>query len=430
MSRQNTHRRTGCPECEDAGGLSRRRFLQAVGVTGATVAASPMLAARAAFAAGSYSGPILLVLSLRGGMDGLSLVPPVGDADYARLRPSIAIPSARAIGTGDRMFGLHPALAPLQPLWNSGKLAAVHAVGTPDSSRSHFEATDTLERAAPGSSIRTGWLDRVLGVAGTGTVFEAVALGDGTAPGLLTGPELALATYSLDSFSLQGLDWVGPRLTTALRALHSDPTLPNQGAATMTLDALETVANVVTNFGGPRNGAVYPDFNSNRLAAALADAAALIRADVGLQALTLDVDNWDMHSGLGAGGDGWFADQIGGVAAAIAAFATDLGALFDRVTIVTLSEFGRRVEENGSGGVDHGHGNAVLLAGGGLAAAKVHGTWPGLAAADLDDGDLAGTTDYRNILGEYLVKRAGLSTGQLGTVFPGLTPTFLGAFTS
>jgi uncharacterized protein (DUF1501 family) len=328
------------------------------------------------------------------------------------------------------MFGLHPSLAPLQPLWNAGKLAAVHAVGTPDQSRSHFEATDTLERAAPGSSLRTGWLDRVLGVAGTGTVFEAVALGDGTAPGLLAGPQQALATYSLDSFKLQSLDWVGPRLTTALRALHSDANLPNQGAATMTLDALDTVAGVVTNFGGPHNGAVYPNVERNRLAAALADAAALIRADVGLQALTMDVDSWDMHSGLGAGGDGWFADQIGGVAAAIAAFATDLGALFDKVTIVTLSEFGRRVEENGSGGVDHGHGNAVLLAGGGLTTAKVWGTWPGLADAKLDDGDLAGTTDYRNILGEYLVKRGGLSTGQLGTVFPGLTPSFVGAFTT
>jgi uncharacterized protein (DUF1501 family) len=428
MSRQNVHRRTGCTECESAGVLSRRRFLQAAGVTGAAVGASPFLAARAAFAAGAWNGPILIVLSLRGGMDGLSLVPPLGDADYARNRPTIAIPAAGAIDTGDHMFGLHPALAPLKPLWNSGKLAAVHAVGTPDASRSHFEATDVLERAAPGSSVRTGWLDRVLGTAGSGTVFEAVALGDGTAPGLLAGPAQALTTYSLDSFTLQSLDWVGPRLTTALRALHSDAKLPNQAAATMTLDALTTAANVVTTFGGPRNGAVYPDVKKNRLAAGLADAAALIRANVGLQALTLDVGNWDMHAGLGAGGDGWFGDQIGAVAAAIAAFAVDLGALFDKVTIVTLSEFGRRVTENGSGGVDHGHGNAVLLAGGGLSAAKVHGTWPGLAAADLDHGDLAGTTDYRQILGEYLVRRMGLSTAQLGTVFPGVTPNFVGAF--
>jgi len=149
---------------------------------------------------------------------------------------------------------------------------------------------------------------------------------------------------------------------------------------------------------------------------------------VGLQAVAIDVGDWDMHSGLGNAGGGEFATKAGEVAAALAAFATDLGSTFDRVSVVTLSEFGRRVEENGSGGVDHGHGNAVLLAGGGLVGSRVHGTWPGLADAQLDDGDLAGTTDYRNVLAEFLVKRAGLTNSQLGSVFPGLTPQFVGAF--
>lgn len=415
-----------CAECASAGALSRRRFLQAIGAAGAAVAASPMLSARAAYAAGPYSGPILIVLSLRGGMDGLSLVPPLGDADYARNRPNIAVPASTAIPTGNPMFGLHPALAPLQPLWSNGRAAVVHAVGTPDQSRSHFEATDELERAAPGSSLRTGWLDRVLGVAGTGTVFEAVALGWGGVPGSLAGPHGALSTYSLESFTLQSLDWVGSRLTTVLRAVHNNPDLPHADDATLTLDALGTVASVVANHAGPRNGATYPA--ESRLGASLADAAALIRADVGLQALTIDVDNWDMHSGLGNAGGGWFAEQMGEVAASLAAFAVDLGSAFDRVTVVTLSEFGRRVEENGSGGVDHGHGNAVLLLGGGLVGGTVHGSWPGLADNNLDEGDLAGTTDFRNVLGEYLVKRAGLTTSQLATVFPGVTPQFVGAF--
>jgi uncharacterized protein (DUF1501 family) len=417
---------SSCPECASTGALSRRRFLQALGVAGAAVAASPLLSARAAYATGTYNGPVLIVLSLRGGMDGLSLVPPLGDPDYARNRPNIAVPQSTAIPTGNPMFGLHPALAPLQPLWSNGRAAVVHAVGTPDQTRSHFEATDELERAAPGSSLRTGWLDRVLGVAGTGTVFEAVALGWGGVPGLLAGPHGALSTYSLENFTLQSLDWVGPRLTTVLRTLHSDPDLPYADDATLTLDALGTVASVVANHAGPRNGATYPA--ESRLGAALADAAALIRADVGLQALTIDVDNWDMHSGLGNAGEGWFAVQMGEVAASLAAFATDLGAAFDRVTVVTLSEFGRRVEENGSGGVDHGHGNAVLLLGGGLVGGTVHGSWPGLADNKLDYGDLAGTTDFRNVLGEYLVKRAGLTTSQLATVFPGVTPQFVGAF--
>lgn len=417
---------SNCPECREAGTLSRRRFLQAVGITGAAVAAGPMLSAQAAFASGSWSGPILLVISLRGGMDGLSLVPPIGDPNYAVKRPNIAVPAATALPTGDRMFGLHPALAPLQPLWTGGRLCFVHAVGTPDQTRSHFSATDELERAAPGTSIRTGWLDRVLGVAGTGTTFEAVALGSGGVPRLLSGPSDALAIHSLASFKLQSLDWVGPRLTTALRALHSDAALPHASAAIATLDALDTAAAVLTTHGGARNGATYPA--NSRLGSALADAAALIRADVGLQALAIDVGDWDMHSGLGNAGGGEFAGKAGEVAAALAAFATDLGATFDRVNVVTLSEFGRRVEENGSGGVDHGHGNAVLLAGGGLVGSTIHGTWPGLADAQLDAGDLAGTTDYRNVLGEFLVKRAGLTTSQLETVFPGLTPQFVGAF--
>lgn len=417
---------SSCRECDESGTLSRRRFLQAIGVTGAAVAASPLLSARAAFAAGVYTGPILLVISLRGGMDGLSLVPPIGDADYARKRPNIAVPAATAIATGDRMFGLHPALAPLTPLWSGGKLAFVHAVGSPDQTRSHFSATDELERAAPGTSIRTGWLDRVLGVAGTGTTFEAVALGSGGVPRLLSGPSNALSVHSLANFKLQSLDWVGPRFTTVLRAVHSNPDLPFAAAATTTLDALDTAAAVLTTHGGVRNGAVYPQ--NSRLGSALADAAALIRANVGLQALAVDVGDWDMHSGLGNAGGGDFAAKAGEVAAAVAAFATDLGNAFDRVTVVTLSEFGRRVQENGSGGVDHGYGNAVLLAGGGLVGTTVHGPWPTLADAELDHGDLAGTTDYRNVLGEYLVKRAGLTTGQLSTVFPGLTPQFVGAF--
>ena len=423
-------RTSSCPECVDtdaeAGRLTRRRFLQAVGVTGAAVAAGPMLAAQAAFAPGSYPGPILVVISLRGGMDGLSLVPPVGDANYATKRPNIAVPAATALPTGDRMFGLHPALSPLQPLWNGGRLAFVHAVGTPDQTRSHFSATDELERAAPGTSLRTGWLDRVLGVAGTGTTFEAVALGSGGVPRLLSGPSDALAIHSLKAFTLQSLDWVGPRLTTVLRALHSNAALPHAAAATTTLDALDTAAAVRANHAGPRNGATYPE--NSRLGSALADAAALIRADVGLQALAIDVGDWDMHSGLGNAGGGEFAAKAGEVASAVAAFAADLGTAFDRVTVVTLSEFGRRVEENGSGGVDHGHGNAVLLAGGGLVGTAVHGTWPGLADAQLDAGDLAGTTDYRNVLGEFLVKRAGLTSSQLTAVFPGLTPQFVGAF--
>lgn len=357
--------------CDEHAVLSRRRFLQGVGAAAATAAAVPLLSSQAAWSqTGTWGGPILVVLSLRGGMDGLNVVAPVGDPDYARRRPSLAVPTTTALPTGDRRFALHPALALLRPMWDAGTMAAVHAVGTPDGSRSHFQATEELERAAPGTSIRTGWLNRVLGAAGTGTVFEAVHLGSGRPASLLAGPSPQLAARSLKGFTLDSADWVGPRMATAIRAMHADASLPATRPAQLALAAMDTAAAVVRDHGAVGNGAVYPARST--LGAALADAAALVRADVGLQALTIDVGDWDMHSGLGAGGTGWLAEKLADLAAGLAAFAQDLGPLWERVSVITLSEFGRRADENASGGVDHGHGNAVLLLGGGLHGGRVH----------------------------------------------------------
>ena len=407
---------TAC--CEEARGLSRRRFLQGLGVVAATSAVS----VRTSYAA-EPAGDVLVVLSLRGGMDGLSLVAPVGDPDYARLRPTIAVPAATGIHTGDRMFALHPALAPLKPLWDAGRLGAVHAVGSPDGSRSHFAATEELERAAPGTSLRTGWLDRVLGVTGSGAVFQAARIGSGTPGRLLAGPQPELAARSLERLSLASSEWVGPRLATALAALNSGVDSPQVPAARLALDAVRTTAAIVAADPTPRNGAVYPDSD---LGAALADVARLVRAGNGLQAACVDLGDWDMHSGLGRAGAGWMADKAGELAAALVAFATDLGADLGRVTLLTMSEFGRRAKENGSGGVDHGFGNAMLVLGGGIVGGKVHGRWPGLGAEALDHGDLAGTTDFRSVVGELLVRRAGLPEAALPQVFPGYQPTFLG----
>jgi uncharacterized protein (DUF1501 family) len=354
------------------------------------------------------------------------MVPPVGDPDYARARPSIAVPARTAIPTADPRFGLHPALAPLRPLWNARRLAFVHAVGGLDSTRSHFAATATLERAAPGTNVHSGWLDRVLQVNGRHSTFEGVALGTGGRPGLLVGESDVVTMRSLASFVLAAPEPLRPRMIQTLRALHSDSARPHAASAAATLDALGTVSGLNADTTGPRNGATYPA--GSRLGAALADAAKLIRADVGLAALALEVGGWDMHIALGNAGEGQFATLIGEVAAALAAFAADLGNAFDRVTVVTMSEFGRRVSQNGSGGVDHGHGNAVLLAGGGLAGGRVHGRWPGLAKADLDQGDLAVTTDYRDVISEFLTRRAGLGTHAVSQVFPGFTPRPVGAF--
>ena len=411
---------TGC--CPEARALSRRGFLKGLGVAAGAVAVSPLVSTRTTYSAG-YSGDVIVVVSLRGGVDGLSLVAPVGDPDYARLRPTLAVPTALGIPTGDRMFALHPGLAPLKPLWDAGTLGAVHAVGSPDGSRSHFAATEELERAAPGTSVRTGWLDRVLGISGSGAVFQAAQLGSGTPKPLLAGPSPEFAAKQLKRFNLAGSDWVGPRLTTALAALHTGVDSPAVPAARLTLDAITTAAAITAADVTPRNGASYPDTDLGR---ALADVARLVRAGQGLQAACVDLGDWDMHSDLGRAGTGWMARQAGQLAAALAAFATDLGPDLGRVSVVTLSEFGRRAAENGSGGVDHGFGNAVLLMGGGVVGGTVHGRWPGLSAAALDHGDIAGTTDFRSVIGELLVRRAGLPQSGLSSVFPGFSPQFLG----
>lgn len=410
-----------CPEGR-AAALSRRTLLKGLGLGALAAAGTPAFAQAVYADTPGYDGDILIVLSLRGGMDGLSTVAPVGDPDYARLRPTIAVPASKAVPTGDRMFGLHPALAPLQPLWNAGLFGAVHAVGTPDQSRSHFQATEELERAAPGSGLRTGWLNRVMGTRPTsGSPFESMQVGGGIPSPLLAGPDPVLAVKGLEGFTLAA-DWVGPRFAAAVAALHAGSPRPWAAAASSTLGAIGRTAEIVKADPAAADGAVYP---ASDLGRALRDVARLVKADAGLQSVALDMGDWDLHSGLGAAGGGEMADRLGDLAAALLAFATDIGAArLARTTLVTMSEFGRRVAENGSGGADHGHGNAVLLLGGGIVGGKVHGQWPGLTEASLDHGDLAGTTDYRDVLADVLRHRCGMS--DLSSVFPGYTPRPLG----
>jgi uncharacterized protein (DUF1501 family) len=444
----------GCPDCarraDEIGAerlLSRRTFLR--GATAATAAtalglAAPQLTTRMAFAASpSYTGDVLVVLSMRGGFDGLSVVVPLGDPDYYVNRPVIGVPQSVALPTGDRFWGLHPDLAPLLPWWNAGTFGAIHAVGAPDPTRSHFAATEEMERAAPGSSLRTGWIDRTLGLRTSTTVFQGVALGDSLAPESMAGPFDELAFSSIDSFTLDSvygdtpaqIQADGDRWAAALSALHARiPSL--RGPAQSALGAVATTRALAAAGYTPSNGAVYPHkvtggpYADSPLSAALYDVARLIRAKAGLQVVCLDYDDWDMHAGLGTVDKGRMHDRLSEWAACIAAFATDLGtAGMADVTLVTLSEFGRRVQENGDQGLDHGHGNAMLLLGGGVVGGQVHGTWPGLADANLDDGDLAGTTDYRDVLAEALTRRCRQPVGDLVDVFPnrdGFSP--VGAF--
>lgn len=420
----------GCPQGQAlASQVSRRTLLagaSALGALGAVVGvASPSAATQLAFAGSTYTGDTLVILSLRGGFDGLSAVAPVGDPAYYAARPTIAVPASRAIKL-DTMFGLHPALAPLKAIWDRGALAAVHAVGQVNPTRSHFEAMATMENAAPGSTLRTGWLDRMIGLSGPVSTFSGTAIGAATPPPSWIGPNPEIAVRTIDSFNLSGAGTAADltRWSTALSALYSGAPATLAGPATVALGALTTMTQLKAAGYTPANGAVYP---RGAIGDALRDLARLIKAKVGLRAATVDVGNWDMHTNLGASDSGWMFRQLTELGQALAAFDMDLGTQMSDVTLVTLSEFGRRVAENGSGGLDHGHGNVSLVMGGGVRGGRVYGQWPGLAPANLDSGDLAGTTDYRTILAEALERRAMLAST---TVFPNLSTGRLGMFTA
>jgi len=408
--------------------MSRRGVLARAGAVAAGGALTGLvgegLSTSLAFAAPAYTGDVLVVLSLRGGFDGLSAVVPAGDPDYYRNRPTIGVPKASLIGPAG-FFGLHPSMAPLLPYWQGGQLGAVQAVGQHSPTRSHFSAMEEMERAAPGTTARTGWIDRMVGVRGVGGAFQAVSLGGSLAPQSLAGPTPELAMRTLKGFKLDAAwDKSDPtRMARALRGLYADAPPVMAAAARSTLDAVATTTALAATNYVPANGAVYP---STGIGKALADVARLIKARVGLQVATVDFGDWDMHDNLGTPGAGqWMYDHLRDLAAAMAAFAKDLGPTgLAGTTLLTLSEFGRRVRENGSRGVDHGHGNVVLLLGGGVVGGRVHGRWPGLRDVDLDSGDLRGTTDYRSVVGEILQKRCRV--GSLSGIFPGVTPTPLG----
>ncbi|WP_250035196.1 DUF1501 domain-containing protein [Paractinoplanes maris] len=402
--------------------LSRRGLLGAAGLTGLVAAG---VSTELAYAAPGYTGDTLVVLSLHGGFDGLSALAPIGDPDYYKARPAIGVPKAQVIA-GDGSFGLHPALAPLLPLWQSGKLAGVHAVGQPNPTRSHFAAMEAMENAAPGTSVRSGWLGRMIGASGAAGPLAAVSVGGAMPDRLFAGSAPSVSMAGIDKFTLAGDSDKRPRAA-ALRAMYADAPLLQAGPALAADKALTASAAVRSAAYTPANGATYP---ATELGAALRDVARLIKAKVGLATAAVDCGDWDMHEGLGQAVKGQrMYDNLTDLALALAAFATDLGPDgMSSVTLLTISEFGRRVQENGSRGADHGHGNAMLLLGGGVKGGKVYAKWPGLAPGALVAGDLAATTDYRSVIGEILQKRCGL--GSLGPVFPSVTPSTFGLVTA
>jgi uncharacterized protein (DUF1501 family) len=390
-------------------GFTRRRVLQG-GTALVAALGVQQVTTRFAFSAPGTAASkedTLVVVSLRGGMDGLNVFVPAFEPDYYKFRPNIAIPQAALLPLDGR-FGMHPALKSLQPFWKSGQLAVVHAVGTPDKTLSHFEAMDTVERGvANGGS--DGWLNRVLQARADKGVFSAVQIGSAL-PTSLTGEAPALAMNGIDSFGLGGLDYIRAQTTTALRKLYANYSHPMAKQADDTLLALDTTTRLQkTQY---QAAAQYPD---GYFANALREIARLIKANVGLTIATVDVGGWDTHTGEGAL-QGDLANLLTGLGDGLAAFLTDLGSKIADVTVGIVSEFGRTLHGNANNGTDHGRGQAMIVAGGGVNGGKVYGKWPGLIAQDGYDNSLTGTTDYRSVFGEVLQKRCAVAN--LPKVFP------------
>lgn len=409
---------------EAACGCRRRTLFAGVGAL-AAASLLDLAAPRMAFAgSGGPRGDLLVVVSLRGGADGLSLVPPLSDPAYVSARPDIAVQQGQALAL-DRDFGLHPALAPLLPWYQDRRLAVVQAVGDSDGTRSHFEATDAMERGVnTASGVATGWVDRHLTARGLRSLdFPALAIGSQT-PVSLRGPAPELTTTDIKDLRIKVSADRQAATEQALAALYDGVAGEYADAARGTLDAVRRFAPLRDQPYVPRSGVSYPN---DQLGRALKQVAAVARADVGLEVATVEGGGWDTHVNMGRPDSGYARDLIAGFGKALAAFAEDLGPLLATTTIVTMSEFGRRVKQNGSGGVDHGHGSAMFVLGGGIRGGQVYGQWPGLGANQLENGDLRVTTDYRDVLGELVQRRLG--GGDLKTVFPDHRPSPLGLAT-
>ncbi|MGD9960648.1 DUF1501 domain-containing protein [Nocardioides sp.] len=416
----------GCPEFS----TSRRSFLAAAAAGGVGMAGASLFGE--AFRQVTYGGTpgeggnVLVVMSLRGGSDGLSMVVPRG-ADHALLsgyREGIVVPEASLLGsTTDNRFGLHPAFAPLMPMWNAGTFGAVHAVGLPQPNRSHFDAMEVIEDADPGSSARVGWINRMVGLDKDATTQTSFNLGSSLLPTSQVGPAPALGAYRLSDLEVADLGNNAKRRKAALRKMWYSDKSGLGNSVRSTLDVVDMFGDLAAGAAldendpaNPVHTAAYPP---GQLQSVLANTAALIKADLGTEVITVDYGNWDMHNGLG-GNDpstGWMHDQLDHFARSMVAFFDDLGTAASRVTVITISEFGRRVKENGDHGVDHGYGNAMLLLGAGVNGGDVHGGWKGLAQADLNDDDVPLAQDYRSVLWPVLKSRFGVSNK--ARVFPG-----------
>ncbi len=403
--------------------MHRRIFVKQGALALMTMGLSPSFLRRTTYALPALaSGKVLVCLFQRGAADALNMVVPHGDADYYALRPGIGIARpARSAGAAgaldlDGFFGLHPALAPLQPLYQRGLLAPIHAVGSPSATRSHFDAQDYMESGTPDvKGTKEGWLNRYLATcdtceAGRAEPFRAVAMTAQT-PRILQGPAPAVAMTSIDAFTVRSAGGIAERLEALYRTGSADLV---HATGAETFDAVKRLREADPARYSPQHGAEYP---RGEFGQRLRQVAQLIKANVGLEVAFADVGGWDTHVNQGAA-TGQLANRLGDLAASIAAFVTDLGDRMEDVVILTMSEFGRMARQNGNGGTDHGHAGAMFAIGGSVKGGRVHGTWPGLAREQLHEGrDLALTTDFRSVFSEVVT--AHLGGAHVDALFPG-----------
>ncbi len=390
--------------------FTRRYFLRCSALAMAGLGAAPSWLLRAA-AQDGRKRKILVAIFQRGAADGLNVVVPFFEKLYYEMRPTIAVPQPGKNNGGidlDGRFALHPSLQPLKPLWDSGKLAIIHATGSPDPTRSHFDAQDFMESGTPGRTSEDGWLNRALGPVEPGvSPLRAIAIG-AQLPRTLRGSRRAVAVNNLQQFETQNKD-VASILET-MYATTADPRLMASGKETF--DAAKMIESINRNPYPPANGAQYAGGFGN----ALQQVARLIKADVGVEAAFAEIGGWDHHVNESP----QLTNLLREFGASLAAFARDMGDRMEDIVLVTMSEFGRTAREDGSGGTDHGHGNVMMALGGPVRGGKVYGRWPGLEPEQLyEQRDLAVTTDFRDVLGEFVSRHLGRSSDQ---VFPGYKP--------
>jgi len=397
--------------------LNRRIFLKNSALAMVGIGAVPAWLQRTMYASETPAQrkKILVAIFQRGAADGLNIVVPHGEKRYYELRPTLQVPQPsaavdkeRSVIDLDGMFGFNPALAALKPIWDGGHLAVVHAAGSPDPTRSHFDAQDYMESGTPGlKSIEGGWMNRaLLPIQGSQSPVRAVALG-ATLPRSLRGVNDAVAIESLRSFQVR--DANAAKIFEDLYLSTDDQVL--NGTGKETFEAVSILKKVQSAPYTPASGANYPN---GRFGDSLRQIAQLIKANVGVEVAFADYGGWDHHvQEMNA-----LPNMLRDFGGSLAAFWNDLGDLRDDVAVVTMSEFGRTAKENGTRGTDHGHANVMFVMGGPVKGGKVYGKWPGLAEHELyEKRDLAVTTDFRAVLGEVVSNHIG--NKEVGKVFPG-----------